>query len=54
MGRNVVHIPQLSNSIRDSMVFTGRNFMSYLVGPGMEGDKLSASGTAAARGSEMS
>lgn len=43
--------PQLPTA---SGLFTGGNFRSYLVGPGLDGDKLSVSGTAAARGSEMS
>lgn len=46
-----MHTHQLSTA---SGLFTGRNFISYLGGPGLDGDELSASGTAAAEGSEMS
>lgn len=46
-----MNTPQLPTA---SGLFTGGNFTSYLVGPGLDGDKLSARGTAAPRGSEMS
>lgn len=46
--------PPAINSIRAPVLFAGGNLMSYLVGAAVEGEKLPASGTAAARASEGS